>query len=138
MAASLAETRIVLVPFWRSLPPAEFMAWFRNHANRVPILHVPVGGAALASSLYILSTRNRSCRWPMLRWLESSSLVGFALITTLVHLPANYRLTFGKRSDSEISSLLGRWVRWHDVRLGLLLVSTTAGITALEPADSRS
>jgi hypothetical protein len=52
LAGGLLLIRVVLVPFWRGMPPAEFRTWFAAHAGRLRRVMMPLaaGSAAAASA----------------------------------------------------------------------------------------
>jgi hypothetical protein len=61
--------------------------------------------------------------------------VGIALVSlappVLVSEPANHRFTGGSLTDTETSDLLGRWARWHHLRVVLGVVATVAAASAI-------
>ena len=39
---------VVLLPFWRSVPPEQFRTWFAAHSDRIRALMIPLGAGAAA------------------------------------------------------------------------------------------
>ncbi len=49
LTGGMVLIEVVLLPFWRSVPPEEFRRWFTANAPRIRALMVPLGAAAGAS-----------------------------------------------------------------------------------------
>jgi len=110
LAGAMLVIAIVLVPFWSALPPVELRAWFARHADRTGALMFPLGGAALAAG----------------------AAAGVVAVTLLVNEPANRRFAGPVYlSDADVVALLGRWRRWHWLRVALGLVAFGAALRAL-------
>ena len=105
LAGAMLFIGVVLVPFWHALPPAELRGWF-----------------ALATYLV---TRTTSA---VLAAIASAGVVG---VTVLVNEPANRRFAGPVYlSDADTVALLGRWRRWHWLRVGLGLLAFVAAVVA--------
>ncbi len=126
----------VLVPFWRSAPPAEFRRWFTSYAGHIRRLMIPLGAgagavSAAAAAAHLIGRRPR----------RSSSVAaavatgGVVAITLTVNEPANARFTSGSLSDAETRDLLRTWARWHSVRVVLGLAAAVAATSALAGRD---
>ncbi len=119
LAGGMVLIEVVLVPFWRGVPPARFREWFTAHADRIRALMVPLGagagGAAVASA--------------------AAATVGVVGITVTINEPANHRFTTGALTDTATTELLDRWARWHHVRVALGLAATVAAGVALAQRD---
>ena len=94
--------RVVLVPFWRGLAPADFHDWFDAHHPALRGLNGAVAGR-----------RDGDCRG---RGGRTGGLRGWR--------PC-------RLGPEEKRALLERWARWHDVRVALGLVGTLAASRAL-------
>ena len=121
-----ARDRVVLVPFWRGLPPEEFRAWFAAHAPRIASLMIPLGGA---TTLIAVGAAMRADgvdeRLPVV------AAVGVAAVTLAVNEPANRRfMQKDALTDQETQDLLARWIRWHNVRVLLGLFGFVVAIRA--------
>jgi Domain of unknown function (DUF1772) len=132
LAGGMVLIQVVLVPFWRTTPPAEFRRWFVANVDRLRRLMVPLGAAAgvvgAASAITQLNGR-RGHGGPSAAAAVATG--GVIAITLAVNEPANHRFTEGALTDSETRDLLRRWARWHDVRVVLGLAATVAAASAL-------
>ncbi|MGY1593203.1 anthrone oxygenase family protein [Geodermatophilus sp. SYSU D00708] len=122
----------VLVPFWRATSPAEFREWFTAHSGRIRALMVPLGAGAVlsgaASAAAQVTARHRSAPAAV---VAAGAVAGVVAITAAVNEPANHRFVAGELTGPETTQLLGRWTRWHHVRVVLGLVATGAASLAL-------
>ncbi len=132
LAGSMVFIQVVLVPFWRGIPPAEFRLWFTAHAERIRRLMIPLGAGALAVNAASAVTHLVGRR------PESGPAVAAAVapggviaITLTVNEPANHRFTAGSLTDAETRDLLGKWTRWHHVRVALGLAAAAAAARAV-------
>ena len=125
---------VALVPFWRSLPPAEFRAWFAAHAFRIARLMVPLGAGSMVAALGALGAGRRT---PDRGWLAlaAGGAVGIVVVTLVVNEPANERFAAATGlSDAETVVLLGRWSTWHWARVVLGGASFYAAVRAVAAA----
>jgi len=107
--------------------PAELRGWFARHAGRTGALMFPLGAAGFAAALATcLVTRTTSA---VLAAIASAGVVG---VTVLVNEPANRRFAGPVYlSDADTVALLGRWRRWHWLRVGLGLLAFVAAVVAV-------
>jgi len=125
---------VVLLPFWRSVPPAEFRRWFEANAPRIRILMVPLGASAAAISVASAATDGLPPRHRSPASLTAAAAtVGVVAVTVTVNEPANHRFTGGSLTDAETADLLASWARWHHLRVALGIVATVAAASALHP-----
>ena len=116
--------RVVLVPFWRQAPPADFRRWFRAHSPSIRNLMLPLGLGAAASSAASAATTRPVSPAAVAAAVCTAGVVG---VTATVNEPANARFVAENGlSDEETRELLARWARWHDVRVGLGVVGAVA------------
>jgi hypothetical protein len=136
LAGAMVLIEILLVPFWRGVPPAEFRDWFTAHSGRIRALMVPLGAGAgvvaTASAAAHVAERREGAAASV---AAAASTAGVVAITIKVNEPANRRFTSGTLTDAETAELLGQWARWHDVRVGLGLAATVAAALALARRD---
>ena len=134
LAGGMVVIQVVLVPFWRTTPPAEFRRWFTANVDRLRRLMVPLGAAAgaasVASTVAQLTGRDRA---GVSSVAASVATAGVVAITLAVNEPANHRFTDGPLTDSETTNLLRTWARWHHVRVVLGLAAAAAAAAAVPP-----
>lgn len=130
--ALLAEAG-VLVPFWRSLAPEAFLAWYQQHAR---LLLRFFGPLEVASGAFVVGAT-------LLAWLGFIGgrylLSGSALLTVLVlasfpayFQAANGRFAAGSISHDEVGAELRRWAAWHLARTILAVLAFILAAVALK------
>jgi uncharacterized membrane protein len=123
---------VVLLPFWRAMPPADFRRRFTANAHRIRAVMIPLGmGAGVAG---VVSTGAQLIgHGPGSRAsaAATAATAGVIAITVTVSEPANHRFTAGTLTDTETRDLLQTWARWHHVRVVLGLAATVAAASAL-------
>ena len=131
LAGGMVLIEVVLLPFWRHVPPAEFRRWFTANAPRIRVLMVPLGaGAALVSVASAVTDGLAGRRGPA-SLTAAAATVGVVAVTVTVNEPANDRFTGGSPSDAERRDLLADWARWHHLRVVLGVIATVAAASAL-------
>jgi hypothetical protein len=132
LAGAMLFLRIVLLPFWRGAPPAEFRTWFATHAGRIRVLMLPLGAASAAASIGATAARLVNGEDARASSVAAVGAVGVVGITVTVNEPANRKFASEDLSDDETARLLARWARWHDVRVVLGLIAAAAAVRALD------
>ena len=128
--AVLAEGA-VLVPYWRSLPAAEFLRWYREHGGLLLRFFGPLEGAAalLACLATVVSARTGAA---------DARALGVAATLTLLVLAAfplyfrrvNASFAEGTIATDRVPAELSRWARWHWVRVALAIGAFAAAVLA--------
>jgi anthrone oxygenase-like protein len=137
LAGGMVVIEVVLLPFWRGSPPADFRRWFAAHVGRIRALMVPLGaaaGAACAASAAAQWVEGR--RTVPAAMAAAAATAGVIAITVTVNEPANHRFTGGTLTDTETTDLLTTWARWHHVRVLLGVVATVAAAAAITERDA--
>ncbi len=135
LAGGMVLIEVVLLPFWRGLPPADFRQWFTAHADRIRSLMVPLGaGAGVATAASAAAQVTRRHRGGATSVAAAAATAGVIAVTVTVSEPANHRFTGGQLTDAETTDLLRTWARWHHVRVVLGLVATVAATAAAQGA----
>ena len=140
LAGGMIVIEVVLLPFWRGLPPVDFRQWFTAHADRIRSLMIPLGagaGVTTAASAAVQVARGHCGGAASVA--AAAATAGVIAITVTVSEPANHRFTGGGLTDEETTDLLRTWARWHHVRVALGLVATVAATSAAQgPAVDRA
>ena len=136
MAGGMVVIQVVLVPFWRGVPPADFRRWFTAHVGRIRALMVPLGagtGVACAASAVAQRVAGRDGNPASVA--AAAATAGVIAITMTVNEPMNHRFTGGSLTDTETTDLLSSWARWHHVRVALGVAAAVAAASALTQQD---
>ena len=137
LEGAMVLIEVVLVPFWRGEPPADFRKWFGAHSGHLRTLMAPLGaGAGLvatASAVTHVTARSKAAPASVAAAGGTAGVIG---ITLAINGPANRRFTAGGLTDAETVELLGRWARWHHARVALGLAATVAAALALAASDA--
>jgi hypothetical protein len=109
---------VALVPWWSSLDPLAFSAWFAAHASLIGRLMVPLGGLATLSILlaFGVAARRRAPGWQGLGVAAAGALF-VAAIYPVYYTDANAALASGSLTPAEITAELARWRAWHWARV---------------------
>ena len=131
-AGSMLTEGGVLVPFWRTLTPAEFLRWYAANADRLLTYFSPITivGAlvpllAAATSLW----QGHPGRW----WAVLAAVVMLALVAGYFAYFEHANDTFarGTIAVDAVTAELARWSFWHNVRTALGLLALAASLQAL-------
>ena len=114
MAGALVAEGALLVPFWRSLHPVDFLAWYRQHAALLQGFFGPLEVAAAVLTIaaagldWIDQGRGRY-------WLGGSALLGIAVLAVfpIYFQRANTSFRTGAIATDRVKDELQRWSRWH-------------------------
>ena len=132
LTGGMVLIQVLLVPFWRGIPPADFRRWFGAHAYRIRAVMIPLGvGAGVAGAVSTSADLTRHGRTSPVSVTATAATLGVIAITVAVSEPANHRFTSGALTDDETRDLLQTWARWHHVRVVLGLAATVAAASAL-------
>ncbi len=127
---------LALGRYWWSLEPQEFAVWFEeNFILLLPCVMVTLLPAFIGVGWLLKHDWNI----PALRrgWLVALAGIGTAsLITTVYHLPANFRLWGLDQTDAEVTSELRWWLVIHVPRVIAGFIGASAALrTALVAAS---
>ena len=130
LAGAMLLIAVAVVPFWRSLPPAEFRRWFFAHSRRIGRMMIPLGGSTALLSIAALVASGSGARY----WSIGAALAAIAIgaITLLVNEPANERFAAtNDLTDTETVALLQRWVTFHWIRVALGIAGLACAVEAV-------
>ena len=131
LAGGMILIDVVLVPFWRGVPPGQFRTWFAGHSDRIRTVMIPLGGGAAAVNA--LSAAVQTAKGPRAgaASMAAAAAAGVVAITITVNEPMNHQFTAEQLTDPETANLLERWARWHRLRVGLGVLATLGSAFAL-------
>lgn len=131
-AGAMLTEGFVLVPFWRSLAPADFLAWYAANDRRLLAFFSPVTTltAVVALATAIVSVWvGAPGRWFA---VTASALVLVTVAMFFVYFEAaNASFSAASLPVADVPAELARWGTWHAVRTVLSLVALAAGLAAL-------
>ncbi len=117
---SLLTEGMILVPYWRRMPPADF---FRLHSSLGPSLFryfAPLTVTAVA--LGVLTVLVDQARTPA--WLLTGILCFSTLAIFFIYFrKANNGFAEHSIAEDALGAELQRWAMWHWIRTGLMLVA---------------
>jgi hypothetical protein len=126
-AGSLLTEGVVLVPYWRRMPHAEFM---RLHGDVGPSLFryfAPLTTLAVALSVATAIREASLYSWHTL----AAALCAGALLTFFAYFKrANAAFAAGTLSENELGPELARWSSWHWLRTVAVVGAFAATIGA--------
>jgi hypothetical protein len=130
-AGALVTEGAVLVPFWRSLAPESFLAWYRQHAALLLRFFAPleIGAAALAVLAALVSWFGGQ---PGSGLLAVSAVLSVLVLAAfpLYFQRANASFAEGTIATAQVDAELRRWSSWHWVRVALAVAAFTAAVEA--------
>lgn len=132
MTGALLAEGALLVPFWRSLQPADFLAWYRKYAALLQGFFGPleIAAAALTLAAAVLEWVNEGDgRY----WLASSAILGVAVLAVfpLYFQRVNTSFRTGSIAIDLVQGELQRWSRWHWGRTTLALAAFSNAVVAI-------
>jgi len=120
---------VSLVPYWRSLAPGEFRAWFVAHSGHLGRVMVPLGMLATGAALAVLVLAVVQGRSFGAALVHAAGLVGVLAVYYAGNKPINDRLFVSPPApDDSLARLRRRWAVWHWIRVGLGLVALGAAV----------
>lgn len=130
MAGALLTEGFVLVPYWRSLPPDAFFAWYAVNGDRLFDFFGPLEIGALTFAL-IAAVANR--RRPGRRLFVVAAALSFVILGMFVVYFGDANAGFAAHTiePARLPDELARWSRWHWARtlLGVVaFVSSAVGL----------
>lgn len=121
---AMATEAGVLVPYWQSLPPSEFLAWYAANAQRLVDYFGPVTAAAVlvpaAAALVAVPARHPG-RVPLVA--VAVLLAGLLGLYFVYFEQANARFATGAVAVDAVAGELARWAWWHRARTAVSAVA---------------
>jgi hypothetical protein len=129
--AMLAEATL-LVPYWRDLPPDDFLRWFAANEPRLTAFYGPleVAAAVLAiAAAGMAAVRRRSTTRPLA--IAALLAVGVLLMYPLYFQEANASFVARTIASAAVPAELARWAAWQWVRVALGAAAFVAATLAV-------
>lgn len=122
----------VLLPYWRSISPTEFYAWYGLNSQRLQgffgSLTTVTALLAIAAAILSLWEHHPS------QWLiVLAALISIVVVSTffVYFKKANVSFTKASLGIDEVTAELTRWAMWHWWRTGLSFVAFSAAMLSL-------
>lgn len=129
-------TQTVIVPRWRAMDPAAFLAQFPIDGPATGATVFPFEIASVVLLCVTTYTTAKSHRPGRVAWaLATAGMVG-TLVLLIYFVPANLAMLDPAFPPQAVPAELTSWYRWNWVRAGLGLVS--AALTCIALTASRS
>jgi len=122
----------VLVPYWRSLSPKEFLQWYGVNGQRLQAFFGPLTIVTTLLAL-LASAVNLWDRHPG-RWLTLlAAVISLTVVSTffVYFKKANASFSAATISVDQVSAELARWAKWHWWRTALSFAALTAAVLSL-------
>lgn len=131
-AGGMLTEGFVLVPYWRSLAPAEFFVWYAANDRRLVGFFGPLTSATsvLAVVAALLSLwEGHPGRWLVLL----AAMLSVVVVSTffLYFQKANASFATASLGADEVAAELTRWATWHWWRTGLSLAALAAAMLSV-------
>jgi len=122
----------VLVPFWRSLAPGEFLRWYAANCGRLLAFFGPVTSmSAVLALLAALASLwdGHPGRW----WATTAAVLALVVAATffVYFEQANTSFEQGTIAVDAVPAELARWSSWHNVRTALSVAALAASLLSL-------
>ncbi|HJQ82831.1 MAG TPA: hypothetical protein VKA21_02055 [Candidatus Binatia bacterium] len=130
-AGAILAEGVLLVPWWRALPPQAFLAWYAENAERLVAFFGPLEGAAgvLALAAAVLPAGRRA---PLV--VAAVLAVAILVMFPLYFQGVNASFAAGTIPVDGVGAELARWARWHWCRTVLAIVAAVAAVAGVRRA----
>ncbi len=122
----------VLVPYWRSLPASEFLAWYAANDARLLGFFGPLTTATalvIVAAATIAAWARHPGRWSA---LAAAALTIVAVAMFFVYFErTNASFAAATIAPTDVPAELARWATWHWARTAISLAALAAGFLSL-------
>ncbi len=134
--AMLAEAAI-LVPYWRSLAPADFFDWYSANASLLVDFYSPLEIASAVVALVCALTYSLQSRPGARLWGVAAILSIVVIAMFFVYFKdANARFLSRTIEENSLAEALATWGRWQWVRVGIGCAAFVASVSAIRAVTS--
>jgi hypothetical protein len=122
----------VLVPFWRSLAPAEFLRWYAANAARLLAFFSPVTSVSAIVALLAAAASlwdGHPGRW----WSVLAAGLALVIVASFFVYFERVNASFADATIAvdAVPAELARWSAWHNARTALSVVALAASVLAV-------
>jgi hypothetical protein len=131
-AGAMLTEGMVLVPYWRSLSPAAFFAWYAANDRRL----LRFFGQLTSATALIVVAAAVVALWtghPGARHAATSAALMIAVVASfpLYFKRANESFAAASIAPAAVAAELARWSAWHWVRTAASFVALSSAMAAL-------
>jgi hypothetical protein len=132
LAGAMLLVGVAFVPFWASLPPAEFSAWFRDNADLIGRLMIPLGASAMVLTAAAAFAAHRAARAGAFWFTVAAALALAVAVSYPVFFTAmNAAFASGTLPPDQLTAELASW-RWrHAARTAAGILGFMAALRGL-------
>jgi len=122
-AGAMLTEALVLVPYWKSLAPLDFFAWYKANDQRLLKFFGPI-----TSLTVLLAIANAIiCIWQghYVKWITlTNAIISVMVLSSFFIYFQKANLSFATASirTDDVATELTRWALWHGVVLFLVLL----------------
>jgi len=131
-AGAMLTEGFVLVPYWRSLPPDVFFAWYGTNDKRLTGFFGPL---TWLTALTTLAAAVASWWTVHPRWIYAVTASACVLIAVGMFFAyferANASFSAATIPPSELPAVLNRWAGWHWARSCLSLIALVMALSTV-------
>lgn len=131
-AGAMLTEGFVLVPYWRSLAPADFFAWYAANDARLLAFFSPVTSitavVVMATAVVSLRTGHPA---RLATVIACASILAAVAMFFVYFESANASFSAASVAPADLPAELSRWAAWHSVRTVLSLVALVCAMWTL-------
>jgi len=132
LAGAMLTEGYVLVPYWRSLAPAEFFTWYAANDRRLFGFFAPL--TAVTALLAVATALASMWEGHPRRWLTVlAAVLSVATVSTFYLYFQDVNASFAAASlgTDEVAAELTRWAMWHRWRTVMSFAALAAALLSL-------
>jgi len=134
--AMLAEAA-VLVPYWRSLAPADFFDWYAANSSRLVDFYSPLEIASAVVALVCAAAYSLRSRPSARLWWVAAILSMVVIAMFFVYFKdANAGFLNRVIAEDSLAEALATWSRWQWARVGVGCAAFVASVLAIRAVTS--
>jgi hypothetical protein len=127
-----------IVPYWMSLDPGAFAAWFAANSRFLAAVMVPLGALATLLAFVVALAGWRARSAARVHFGVAFALAAVvALIYLVEHASLNARIESGTLAADEIVAARQSWRTWHWARTGAGVLGFLAALVGLGRREGR-